>query len=156
MLYKFWGLFLQYWETFQGNRATHYWQYFSVWCHKSKHCSDESVYTLKYPTHFYAWKRYIREHYVSQFSIWPADSLNTGTQRNREKAVQEECNTCWEWEWWAERKAEGWPTAVGKPTNLRTRECQRETLAKCTSSGLFKSLEILAFLYTASKGNFAF
>lgn len=52
--------------------------------------------------------------------------------------------------------AEDSPTAVGKPTALRTRQCQREALAERTNSGFFKGLESLAFLYKASKVNSAF
>lgn len=66
---------------------TRYGQYFSVWCHNSK-CSDESVYTLNYPTYFYAWKRHIRKHYVSQFSIWPADRLKLGRSRTGRRQLR--------------------------------------------------------------------
>lgn len=147
---------------FQGNRVTHYWQYFSLWCHNSKHCSDESVYTLNHPTYFIARQRHTRKHYVSQSNIGPADTwtlghIGTGRWWFRKSVIpdgsgndRQERN---------EEKSLGRghsPTAVGSPAALRTRECQREALAELRSSGLFKSLETLAFLYTANWVNFAF
>lgn len=149
VLYKFWGLFLQQWEMFQGKTVTHYKECFSDWCHNSN----------PLPAYFYVWRRPIREHYISSTSSqqtdWVPGRSGTGGRRFRQRAAPTGSRNAGQKHTEEKSLGRGRPTTLGRPTVLTT-ECRREAPAKHAAPIIFKSLGTLTFFSIASGVTFAF